>query len=365
LGSVIAGTGIHLPGRIVTNDDLARVMDVSDDWIRSRSGVGQRRVAEPGVGASQLGAQAGLAALDDAGLTAGDIDALVTATMTPDLFAPGIAPMVQKAMGLPRIPAHDLRAQCCGFLYGLDLADALIGSGRAATVLVVGAEVHAGYFPWGANRAYLYGESDRPPTRDEWEHNTRNRSWSVLFGDGAGAMVLRRGDDPRSGLLGSRLWTDGEMVELIHVPGVGFRHQPWVDHAQLDAELHMPVMDGRGLFRNAVTLMTEAIRAVLADHSLDVADLDLLIAHQANARIIEAMGKTLGIDPVLVPINIDRYGNTTAATLPILFHEMRQEGRVPPGALVCLSSFGAGAHWGAALYRVPPDGTPSPDAATP
>jgi 3-oxoacyl-[acyl-carrier-protein] synthase-3 len=364
MGSVIVGTGIHLPDRIVTNDDLARVMDVSDDWIRSRTGVGQRRFAEPGVGASQLGAQAGLAALDDAGLTVADVDALVTATMTPDLFAPGIAPMVQKAMGLPRIPAHDLRAQCCGFLYGLDLADALIGSGRAATVLVIGAEVHAGYHPWWRNRDYLYGESDRPPTRDEWEHNTRNRSWSVLFGDGAGAMVLNRGDDPRSGYIGSRLWTDGDMLELIHVPGVGFRHQPWVDHAQLDAGLHMPVMDGRELFRKAVELMPEAIKAVLADQGLDVADLDLLIAHQANSRIVDAVRKALGIDREAVPVNIDRYGNTTAATLPILLHEMRQEGRVPPGALVCLTAFGAGAHWGASLYREPA-ATATPEAATP
>ena len=365
MGSVIAGTGIHLPDRIVTNDDLARVMNVSDDWIRSRTGVGQRRFAEPGVGPSQLAARAGLAALDDAGLTVGDIDALVTATMTPDLFAPGIAPMVQKAMGLPRIPAHDLRAQCCGFLYGLDLADALIGSGRAATVLVIGAEVHAGYHPWWPNRDYLYGESDQPPTRDEWEHNTRNRSWSVLFGDGAGAVVLRRRDDPRSGYFGSRLWTDGEMLELIHVPGVGFRHQPWVDHAQLDAGLHIPVMDGRELFRKAVELMPDAIRAVLADHRLDVADLDLVIAHQANSRIVDAVRNALGIDRDAVPVNIDRYGNTTAATLPILLHEVRQEGRVRPGALVCLTAFGAGAHWGAALYREPPVGSASPDAATP
>ncbi len=351
MGSVIVGTGVHLPDRIVTNDDLSRVMDVSDEWIRSRSGVEQRRFADPGVGASQLGTQAGLAALDDAGLVADEIDAIVTATMTPDLFAPGIAPMIQKAMGLRRIPAHDLRAQCSGFLYGLDLADALIVSGRAATVLVVGAEVHAGYHPWWQNRDYLYGLSDEPPTPDQWDENTRHRSWSVLFGDGAGAVVLRRNDDPGSGYLGSRLWTDGDMLELIHVPGVGFRHQPWVDHSQLEAGLHIPVMDGRELFRKAVELMPDAIRVVLADHGLDVADLDLVLAHQANARIVDAVRKAIGVDPEMVPVNISRYGNTTAATLPILLHEMRREGRVPPGALICLTVFGAGAHWGASLYR--------------
>ena len=358
MGSVIAGTGVQLPDRIVTNDDLGRVMDVSDDWIRSRSGVEQRRFADPGVGASHLGAQAGTAALGDAGLTPSDVDALVTATMTPDLFAPGIAPMIQKAMGLPRIPAHDLRAQCCGFLYGLDMADALVGSGRAGTVLVVGAEVHSGYHPWWQSRDYLYGLSDDPPTTDQWDDNTRHRSWSVLFGDGAGAVVLRGNDDPRSGYIGSRLFTDGEMLELIHVPGVGFRRQPWVDHAQLDAGLHIPVMEGRELFRNAVELMPEAVRAVLADHGLEVGDLDLVIAHQANARIVEAVRKALGIHRDLVPTNIDRYGNTTAATLPILLHEMRQQGKVPPGALVCLTAFGAGAHWGASLYREPLTATP-------
>ena len=153
------------------------------------------------------------------------------------------------------------------------------------------------------------------------------------------------------------------MLELIHVPGVGFRRQPWVDHAQLDAGLHIPVMDGRELFRNAVELMPEAIRAVLADHGLEVADLDLVIAHQANARIVEAVRKALGMDPDVVPMNIDRYGNTTAATLPILLHEMRQQGKVPPGALVCLTAFGAGAHWGASLYREPLDGDPGSSRA--
>jgi 3-oxoacyl-[acyl-carrier-protein] synthase-3 len=353
MGSVIVGTGMFVPDREITNADLARVMDTDPEWIERRSGVKTRHFAAPGVGSSDLAAEAGSAALADAGLAVEDVDVLITATMTPDSFAPGIAPLVQTKMGLGPIAAHDLRQQCSGFLHGMDLADALLGSGKAETVLVIGAEAHAGYQPWVDSWPYLLGQTDEPPTPEQFERNTRYRAWSVLFGDGAGAAVLRRTEDPDEGILASRLFTDGNHFDLIHVPAPGFSRQPYVSQEVLDADLHMPTMKGRELFRQAVTLMPEAVRACVAEIGLAVADLDLVVAHQANARIVEGARKQLGVGPDVVPINIDRYGNTTAATLPILFDELRREGRVPSGTLVGFTAFGAGAHWGAAIYREP------------
>ena len=353
MGSVITGTGMFVPDRKVTNEDLSRVMDTDPEWIERRTGVQTRYFASPGTGPSDLAVAAGTEALADAGITAADVDVLITATMTPDSFAPGIAPLVQTKMGLGPIPAHDIRQQCSGFLYGLDLADALLDAGKAETVLVVGAEVHAGYQPWVESWPYLLGQSDTPPTAEQYDRNTRFRAWSVLFGDGAGAAVLRRSQAPNGGILASRLSTDGSHFDLIHVPAPGFVRQPYLTQEIIDADLHMPTMKGRELFRQAVTLMPAAVRAVLDDVDLTVADLDVVVAHQANARIVDAARKQLGLDADIVPINIDRYGNTTAATLPILYDELRRAGRVPPGALVAFTAFGAGAHWGAILYREP------------
>ena len=352
MGSVIVGSGIDLPDRVVTNADLARVMDTDPDWIEQRSGVRERRFAAPGTGSSDLAAAAGAAALADAGIEPDDVDLLVTATMTPDFMAPGIAPLVHAKMGLGSIPAHDLRAQCSGFLYALDQADAFLSAGKATTALVIGAEVHAGYQPWVASWPYLLGTSEVPPSPDEYARNTRYRAWSVLFGDGAGAVVMRHHPDPDLGFLATSMHTDGNHFDLIHVPGAGFTRQPYIDAAQLEADLHMPTMKGRRLFREAVTKMPEAVRAVVAAGGYDVTDLDALLAHQANARIVEGVRKALGMDPETVPINIDRYGNTTAATLPILWHDVVGRG-LGSRALVAFTAFGAGAHWGAALYRVP------------
>ena len=353
MGSVIVGTGIGVPDRVVTNDDLARIMDTDDAWIRKRTGVAERRFVEPGVGASDLGAEAGTAALSDAGIEPGDVDLIVTATMTPDALAPGISALVQDKMGIGEVPAYDLRQQCSGFLYGLDMADAMITAGRAETALVVGAEVHAGFQPWGDTWDIVTGASDREPTAAEYARNTHYRGWSVLFGDGAGAAVLRRSENPSHGFLSSKLYTDGSRFELIHIPGVGFSRRPYVDETQLDDNLHLPQMDGRGLFRMAVASMPAAVVAAAEQAGIDPGDIDLVIAHQANARIIDGVRKQLGLDEDKVPINIDRYGNTTAGTLPILYHEMRRAGRVPSGTTVCFTAFGAGAHWGAAIYREP------------
>ncbi len=348
MGSVIVGTGMYVPPTVVTNDDLAELMDTSDEWIRTRTGVLERRLADPGVGSSDLGAEAAKSAIGDAGLAPDEIDALVIATMTPDFYAPGIVALVQAQAGLGTVPAFDLRQQCSGFLYGLDLADSLLAAGKADTVLVVGTEVQAGLQPWaGEWRALQRGT---PPTDEQRRRMNRHRGWGVLFGDGAGAMVLRRG---QGGFLGFRLYTDGRHFELIHISALGSKDQPYVDPQRLAADAHMPAMQGPQLYRQAVRRMPEAVEAVLADHGLTAADLDVVVAHQANRRILDGVRKALGLRAEQVPMNLDRYGNTTAGTLPILYHELRRAGRLAPGALVCFVTFGAGAHWGAGLYRVP------------
>ena len=350
MGSVIVGTGVATPPNLVTNDDLARIMDTDDEWIRSRSGVEQRRFVDPGTGSSDLAAEAGLAALEDAGVEAEDVDLVVTATMTPDVQAPGIAGTVQNRLGVGAVPVFDLRQQCSGFLYALDLADVMLAAGRASTAVVVGAEVHAGYLPWADTWDIVLGRSDREPTEEEYVRNTRYRGWSVLFGDGAGAVVLRS-EPAAPGVLASRLGTDGDHVGLIRIPGMGFARRPYADPEQIESDLHLPVMDGAGLYRQAVRLMPEAVLAVLDAAGLSPDDLDLVVAHQANERILDGVRRRLGVDAGLVPSNIARWANTTSATLPILFHELRRAGRVEPGSLVCFTAFGAGAHWGAILYR--------------
>ena len=351
--AVITGTGVAVPPHEVTNHDLAKIMDTSDEWIRSRSGVISRRFVDPGTGASDLATEAGSTALASAGVGPEQVDVLITATMTPDLTNPGIAGLVQHKMGLGNIPVYDIRQQCSGFLYALELADALIGSGKADTVAVIGAEVHAGYLPWGNTWDIVLGNSDRKPTPEEYALNTQHRAWSVLFGDGAGAMVLQRSDDPNVGFLSSSLHTDGEHFELIIVPGLGSLQRPFASEAQLQAGLHMPRMDGGGLYRQAVRLMPDSIRLALDAAGLGVEDLNVVVAHQANERILAGVRKQLGVDEQLVPSNIDHWGNTTAGTLPILFHELWQEGRIEPGSVTCFTAFGAGAHWGAMLYRHP------------
>ena len=353
MGTLITGTGIAAPPNVVSNDDLVRIMDTTDEWIRSRTGVASRRFVDAGTGASDLGAEAAVAALADAGVQAGDVDAVVCATMTPDRQNPGIAGALQHSAGLAGAAVFDLRAQCAGFLFALDLADMLIATGRAATVLAVGAEVHAGYLPWGEAWEVVLGRSDRRASRDERELATRYRAWSVLFGDGAGAMVLQACPDRGDGILGSVLRTDGAHADLIEVPGLGSLQRPYADAAQLAQGLHHPVMNGGGLYRMAVERMPEAVREVLRDCGCDLDDLDLVVAHQANERILDGVRRRLGADDELVPCNIGHWGNTTAGTLPILYHELRSQGRVAAGSLVAFTAFGAGAHWGALLYREP------------
>lgn len=352
MGSTIIGSGISVPPHVVTNHDLARIMDTTDEWIVKRTGVSRRHFVGPGIGASDLAIEAGRAALADANVEPQEIDLLITATMTPDEFVPGIAPTVQRELGLGLVGALDLRQQCSGFLYGLDVADAAIATGRARTVLVVGAEAHAGYMPFGRSWELLRGERCADPDPADYEAATKARAWAVLFGDGAGAMVLQ--DRPGApGVLASELNTDGTLADLIRVSAAGFTHQPWLDAAQIDAHMHLPTFNGMELFRQAARRMPEAVRAVAAKANVAVEDIDVVVAHQANERILDAVRKEMGVDIEVLPSNIDRYGNTTAATLPLMFHDLWTSGRITSGSLVCFTAFGAGAHWGALLYRAP------------
>jgi len=327
-------------------------MDTSNDWITKRTGVEQRHYCAPGVGSSDLAIQAGAAAMADAGVTADEVDLLVTATMTPDEFVPGIAPTVQHGLGLGLVGAYDIRQQCSGFLYGLDVADAAIATGRATTVLVIGAESHAGYMPYGGSWDILRGNSTDDPDPADYEMATADRGWCVLFGDGAGAMVLQANPDA-PGVLGSELNTDGTLADLIRVKAAGFKNQPWLDQAQITAGMHVPTFNGLELFRQAARRMPEAVRAAAHKAGVDVGDIDVVVAHQANERILDAVRKEMGVGSDIIPSNIARFGNTTAATLPLMFDELYRDGRITSGSLVCFTAFGAGAHWGALLYRHP------------
>lgn len=348
--SVITGTGLGLPPHIVTNAALAGIMDTSDEWIRTRSGIQERRYAAPGQGSSDLGVLAARAALADAGLQPGDIDAVIFATMTPDHVLPGNGPLLQAALGLGDIPTFDIRQQCSGFLYGLELADLLLLSGRYRRLLLVGAEVHSPFMPWHLGWDSLIGGDARELSETERAANTAIRDRTVLFGDGAGAVVIERREGP-AGLGPIRLHTDGTGAGVLSMPGASFKRRPFVSHEQIEGGETVPVMSGKEVFKAAVTLMPQAVREVCAEAGVAVESLDLVLVHQANLRIIEGVQKALGLPAEKVPHNIERYGNTTAATLPILLHECRQDGRIQPGMLVAFTALGSGLHWGAALYR--------------
>src|SRR5262245_41450237 len=349
--TVITGSGIGIPPNVVPNEKLSRILDTSDEWIRTRSGIEQRYYADPGQGSVELGMIAAEGALASAGRDRSDVDAVVFATMTPNYLFPGNGPVLQARMGLGEIPTFDIRQQCSGFLYGLDLADSLIRSGKHRRVLLVGAEVHTPFMPWQNGWDYTIGRGDGEITAEQYAENTRIRDRVVLFGDGAGAVVLEAADGEGDGFLGARLFSDGSNVEALYTPGAGFRERPYVTHAQIDALLTVPVMEGRTVFKEAVSRMPDAVRAVCEACGVDVRDIDVLLIHQANLRIVEGVAKSLGLRAEKVPHNIERYGNTTAGTLPILYHECVQDGRIGKGSLVCVRGLGAGVDWGAALYR--------------
>jgi 3-oxoacyl-[acyl-carrier-protein] synthase-3 len=347
--SIIRGTGMHVPERVVDNHRLSRVMDTTDDWIVQRTGIVTRRFAAAGEATSDLAVPAAARALEDAGVDRAAVDYVVFATMTPDHLFPGAGSAFQHKLGLGRVPCLDVRQQCARFLFGLQVADAVIRSGQRRTVLVVGAEVHASFMPWSWD--VVLGESDRAVTPDEYAWNTRFRDRIVLFGDGAGAFVLEAGADDDRGLLDIELHTDGAYVESMWVDAAGSAYRPYIDRRMVDEGRIVPIVEGREVFKAAVTLMPEAVSAIVARNGCTVEDLDMLVMHQANLRINEAVQKRLGLPDAKVYNNIQKYGNTTAATLPMAFHEARRERGLERGALVCFVAVGAGLNWGAALYR--------------
>jgi len=350
--SVITGSGIGVPKNVVRNEALTRLMDTTEEWIRTRSGIEERRYADPGQGSAELGSIAAEAALADARRSKKEIDAVIFATMTPNFYFPGNGPVLQAKMGFPEtIPTFDIRQQCSGFLYGLDLADSLIQSGKYRRLLLIGADVHTPFMPWEMGWESTIGGTARELTPEEYAFNTSIRDRTVLFGDGAGAVVVESSEDGDRGFIAAKLFTDGSNIEALYVPGVGFRRRPYVDKEQVESAEPIPVMEGREVFKQAVSRMPESVRAVCAAAGVNVTDIDLLMVHQANLRIVEGVGKALALPSEKVPHNIERYGNTTAGTLPILYHECVRDGRIKPGMLICFTALGSGLHWGAALYR--------------
>lgn len=351
--AVLAGSGIAIPPVRVDNSMLARVMETSDEWIRARSGIETRYYVEPGVGASDLGAEAAANALADAGLEASQVDYVVCATMTPDHYFPGAGTMIQHKLGMDPCPALDIRQQCAGFAYGMQTVDALIRSGIARTVLLVGCEVHTALIPFSPRSWEAVFDPSVEVSSEEFEWNNRFRHLVVLFGDGAGAMVFRAdASEGERGILASALYGDGGHREILAVPGGGSARRPWVDAEMIASGDTVPVMDGRKVFKLAVTTMPRVTREVLERQGHGIDDLDLLVMHQANLRINEAAQKALGLADDRVHNNIQKYGNTTAGTLPICFHEARQEGKAPEGSLVAFTALGAGLHYGSVLVRI-------------
>jgi 3-oxoacyl-[acyl-carrier-protein] synthase-3 len=327
--SHILGTGLAVPDRVVTNDDLSRLMDTSDEWIRARTGIRERRWVREGETGADLALAASRRALEAAELEPRDLDAIVYATSTPDHFAPGGGVFLQRLLGVAPIPAIDIRTQCSGFVYALAVADGWIRSGLFRRILVVGAEVQS----------------------TGMDVSTRGRNTAVIFADGAGAVVLGPSPQPERGILAFDLHADGAHAEKLWVDSPGSMYHPRVSHEQLDAGRHFLEMDGKEVFRHAVVRMPESVRAVLARVGHTPGDMRLLVAHQANLRIAEMMQRDLGLRDDQVYNNIMVYGNTTAATIPIALDECARAGRVGRGDLVVLTAFGSGFLWGSAAIR--------------
>lgn len=327
--SRILGTGMAVPDRIVTNDDLAAVMDTTDEWIAQRTGIRQRHWVTEGESGVDLAERASLRAIATSGIAPGDIDAIVLATSTPDHFAPGNGVLLQHRLGLGPIPALDVRGQCSGFVYALATADAYIRCGLFRHVLVVGQEVQS----------------------TGMDVTTRGRATAVIFADGAGAVVLGPSSDADRGILGFDLHSDGAFAEKLWVDAPGSMYHPRISAELMNEGRHFLDMDGKEVFRHAVVRMPESVVAVLAGVGASLDDLKLLLPHQANLRISEMVQKTLGLRDEQVYNNIMAYGNTTAATIPISLDECVRAGRVEPGDLVVATAFGSGFMWGSVAFR--------------
>jgi len=351
MGTVLRGTGMYVPGNVVDNHRLSRVMDTTDEWIQQRTGIVTRHFADLDQGTSDMAAPAALDAIRDAGIEPSEIDYVVFATMTPDYYFPGSGAVLQTKIGLGHAPCLDIRQQCAGFLFGLQVADALLRADRARNVLLVGAEVHGGFMPFRSWDVIL-GKSDDPVSEEEFSFNTRFRDRVVLFGDGAGACVVSREAGDRRGLVDLLLHTDGSLFDKMWVNAGGSKYRPYFSPEMVERGDIVPIVEGREVFRTAVTLMPDAVHKILARNGLTLDDLGLLVMHQANLRINEAVQQRLGLPDDKVYNNIQRYGNTTAATIPMAFHEARSARNLRAGDLVCFVALGSGLSWGAALYRV-------------
>lgn len=350
--SFIAGIGMYVPENVVTNNDLKKYMDTSDEWIQERTGIVERRFANRiGETTTTMGVGAAQIAIERAGITPQDIDFIVFATICPDYYFPGCGVLLQRAMKMKEIGALDVRNQCSGFVYALSVADQFIKSGTYKNVLVVGSEKHS------------FG----------LDFSTRGRNISVIFGDGAGAVVLQptksgtRSEEGR-GILSTHLHSDGASAEMLAMfnPGTHANHwtqQPlasfedaevgemFMSHEMIDKAENFPVMDGPAVFKKAIIKFPEVIKEALTANNLTTADLDLLIPHQANLRIAQFVQQKLGLRDDQVHNNIQKYGNTTAASIPIALCEAWEQGKVKEGNLICLAAFGSGFTWGSVLIR--------------
>jgi len=347
-GITIVGSGRYLPGQPYSNDDLARVMDTSDEWIRQRTGIEQRHFCPEGQGVSDLALPAARLALEAAGRTAADVDYIIFNTMTPDHILPGSGPLLGAMLGCPGTPALDIRTQCAAMIYSFQLADALLRTDPIKTILIVGAEAHAGFMPW---RDWSVLEGSSTADAADYARATLHRGFAVIFGDGAGALVVERSDIPGVGLLALDLHSDGRYSDDLRIPA-GFRRRPYATAEVLEDAQFMPRMNGKEVFRHAVSKLPQTVRAACERAGVTLEEVDWFIAHQANDRINRVVRERLGVPAEKVPSNIANYGNTSAATIPILVDEMRRDGRLQAGQLVCFLALGAGLHWGAAVMRL-------------
>lgn len=321
---------MYLPEQVVTNDDLSKLMDTSDEWIIERTGIKERRFFKEGVDTvSAMGAKAAEIALQRAGKKAEDIDLIVMATLSSDYNFPGSGVLLQRKLPFRQIPAFDVKAQCSGFIYALSVADQFIRSGMYKNALVVGSEVQSNVF----------------------EKSDRGRNMAVIFGDGAGAVVLEATEEKNKGILTTKLHSDGKFAEELYLEHPGSRRKERFSPDMIEKGELLPYMNGKLVFVNALKYFPEVIREALTECNLKDEDIDLLVPHQANARITAAIQKEMNLPDEKVVSNIHKYGNTTAASIPIALCEAWQDGRIKEGDLVAIAGFGSGFMWASALIR--------------
>lgn len=332
----ITGWGHYAPANVMTNDDLAQHMDTSDEWIRSRSGIRERRFAEEGETTATMSVESGRRALERAGLEPTDLDLILVATSSPDYFTPPVSSQVQAGLGADGVGAMQITVGCTGWVYAMVTAEQFIRTGAYKNILVVGTELISRWLSW------------------------ENRSTAVLFGDGSGAAVVQASEEP-AGILGHVLGSDGTGAEDIILPGGGVARP--LTHERLDANEYNVKMNGRNVFRFATRIMNTALDEALEDAGVSVDDIDLFVPHQANARIIEYAANEAGLPHEKVVVNVDRYGNTSAASVPLALSEAFDDGRAKPGDTIALVAFGAGLTWAAAIVQLSAD-MPALDAVS-